>query len=125
MSLPDASIRFRCSFMECLTTGIGFGRFTLYDVYISEKITNGTLYHVLTTTTKCRALALLERHVHAMHEKDIVHGDVRSCNVIVETDVSEPKVFLLDFDFSGKVGASRYHETRMNPAILFDNAPSK
>ena len=104
---------------------VSFARFPLYDVYVSEKIKNGMPYHDLEATTKRRALTLLERHVHNMHEKDIVHGDVRSCNIIVHTQESEPRVFLIDFDYSGKVGETRYHDTRMNPAILFDNAPSK
>ena len=46
----------------------------------------------------------VEEAIKKLHEKQLVFGDLREPNVLF----SEGKVFLIDFDWAGKVGEARY-----------------
>ncbi|RKP15792.1 hypothetical protein ROZALSC1DRAFT_18336, partial [Rozella allomycis CSF55] len=49
-----------------------------------------------------------------LHDAKFVHGDVRPGNVVV----SNSKVMLLDFDWSGKMGVAKYPSFFMNPEVM-------
>jgi serine/threonine protein kinase len=57
----------------------------------------------------------VEEAVHLLHDKDIVFGDLHSNNILY--GASERRVVLIDFDWSGKKGESRYLVT-LNRAEL-------
>ena len=59
--------------------------------------------------------AKIEEAVHLLHDEDIVFGDLRSNNILYVA--SEHHVVLVDFDWSGKSGESRYLVT-LNHAEL-------
>lgn len=42
-----------------------------------------------------------------LHDKGLVHGDVRDVNVLVARS-GEPKFMLVDFDWAGRMGEVRY-----------------
>ena len=46
----------------------------------------------------------LEAAVNTMHNAGFVHGDLRSCNVLVLVDA----VYVIDYEWAGKEGAARY-----------------
>jgi serine/threonine protein kinase len=43
----------------------------------------------------------------SLHQECLVHGDIRDTNIMVEKDGS-PRILLVDFDWSGKIGETRY-----------------
>jgi RIO-like serine/threonine protein kinase len=51
--------------------------------------------------------------IDLLHEKDIVFGDLRDPNILY--DASEARVVLVEFDWAGKDGESRYPAT-LNPS---------
>jgi RIO-like serine/threonine protein kinase len=51
--------------------------------------------------------------IELLHENDIVFGDLRDPNILY--DASKARVVLVDFDWSGKHGESRYPAT-LNPS---------
>jgi serine/threonine protein kinase len=56
----------------------------------------------------------VEEAVRLLHEEDIVFGDLRDPNILY--DASKGHAFLVDFDWPGKDGESRYPAT-LNPGI--------
>ena len=46
--------------------------------------------------------------VRAMHDEGYCHGDLRGNNIIVQLSHPLPKLFIIDFDWSGKIGEQRY-----------------
>ncbi|BDA51127.1 hypothetical protein COCOBI_18-0020 [Coccomyxa sp. Obi] len=46
----------------------------------------------------------LRQAVEALHAADFVHGDLRSCNVLVDIE----QVYLTDLEWAGKVGEAKY-----------------
>jgi serine/threonine protein kinase len=53
------------------------------------------------------------RAIELLHENDIVFGDLRDSNILY--DASKARVVLVDFDWSGKDGESRY-PAMLNPS---------
>ena len=53
--------------------------------------------------------AKVEEAVRLLHNKDIVFGDLRSNNILYVA--SEHRIALVDFDWPGKDGGSRYPAT--------------
>jgi hypothetical protein len=43
----------------------------------------------------------------SLHQECLVHGDIRDTNIMVKKDGS-PGILLVDFDWSGKIGETRY-----------------
>ncbi|KAF5316413.1 hypothetical protein D9619_006302 [Psilocybe cf. subviscida] len=54
----------------------------------------------------------LTRLVDGFHEKDLVHGDLRSVNIL--WDQSRQKILLIDFDWGGYVGKVQYPTWNLN-----------
>ena len=59
--------------------------------------------------------------VHRMHDKGLVHGDIRHPNILVREDVDtnsdlDGSLFLVDFDWGGKESVARYPGD-LNPDI--------
>lgn len=58
----------------------------------------------------------LFQQLQKLHQKDIVHGDIRLSNIIFNTlseeeekgDAREPSATIIDYDFSGSAGKKRY-----------------
>ena len=46
----------------------------------------------------------LEVAVHSLHDTGFVHGDLRSCNVMVASS----RVYVVDFEWAGQLGTARY-----------------
>jgi hypothetical protein len=70
--------------------------------FIHETLTSRSI-----STSKGKGKELIKKlreHVDTLHEADFVHGDLRQPNLIV---VGED-VWLLDFDWTGKVGEAFY-----------------
>ena len=53
----------------------------------------------------------VERAVRILHEQKLVHGDIRTPNIIVEGDEERWGVKIIDFDWAGKAGEARYPAT--------------
>ncbi|KAF8329867.1 hypothetical protein F5887DRAFT_1003612 [Amanita rubescens] len=51
----------------------------------------------------------VDKAVHLLHENNIVFGDLRDPNILYDESVG--RVFLVDFDWSGRDGESRYPAT--------------
>jgi hypothetical protein len=49
----------------------------------------------------------VKQAIDALHQSDLVHGDLRDTNILVSTD-GNVNILLVDFDWSGKVGIARY-----------------
>jgi hypothetical protein len=49
--------------------------------------------------------------VNSFHEQGLVRGDLRGTNVLVREDPESLKFKLVDFDWAGKEGESRYPST--------------
>ena len=55
----------------------------------------------------------LFQQLQKLHQKDIIHGDIRLSNIIFsilseEEDAREPSATIIDYDFSGAAGKKRY-----------------
>jgi serine/threonine protein kinase len=48
--------------------------------------------------------------VQRLHDNDLVHGDIRDTNILVDLETSSYAVQLLDFDWAGTEGEVRYPE---------------
>ena len=66
----------------------------------------------------CRQLLpALEKIVQKLHRKGFVHGDLRNENIILDWEAPWPRVFIVDFDYSGREGIAEYD--RMNPLLCY------
>jgi len=56
----------------------------------------------------------LDSIIEKLESKNYVHGDLRSNNIVIRTDVIEKSVDLkvIDFDWAGEAGQVRYPEER-------------
>ena len=61
-----------------------------------------------TTDDKQKCKDSLTAMVRAMHDEGYCHGDLRGNNVIVQLSHPLPKLFIIDFDWAGKIGEQRY-----------------
>ncbi|KAF8675626.1 hypothetical protein AX14_005068, partial [Amanita brunnescens Koide BX004] len=51
---------------------------------------------------------IIKQKVELLHQKGFVHGDLRDANVMVPRDRVDHTFLLLDFDWSGRLGQTRY-----------------
>ena len=64
---------------------------------------------------KERWIVELRELVNLFHSHDLVHGDLRNANILCNDD---GKMFLLDFDWGGKVGEARYPTLELHQDLL-------
>eukprot|EP01028_Stygiella_incarcerata_P014129 TRINITY_DN909_c0_g2_i1.p1 TRINITY_DN909_c0_g2~~TRINITY_DN909_c0_g2_i1.p1 ORF type:complete len:698 (+),score=164.79 TRINITY_DN909_c0_g2_i1:48-2096(+) len=62
------------------------------------------------------------RDISLLHEKGYVHGDVRCANIVFGSKESG-NAWLIDFDFSGKVGRARYPVGWSGNDCIFERHP--
>lgn len=63
----------------------------------------------------------LKKIVEKLHQEEMVHGDIRAENVLVNADGTD--VRLIDFDWAGKIGVARY-PPNLNPVISWPEGAS-
>lgn len=54
------------------------------------------------------------------HSRNLVHGDLRTANILVPGDGSNKPVMLVDFDWGGEVGMASYPTYRLNEELVID-----
>ncbi|KAI0029557.1 hypothetical protein K488DRAFT_56095, partial [Vararia minispora EC-137] len=53
--------------------------------------------------------------IQELHEEDLVHGDLRAANIVVD---NEGKIMLVDFDWGGHDGQVTYPTWCLNPELM-------
>src|SRR6266404_2174400 len=56
----------------------------------------------------------LQSLMQAFHDEDMVHGDLREPNIVCDGE----KVYLLDFDWGGRVGEAQYPHAQLNDELI-------
>ncbi|KZT06283.1 uncharacterized protein LAESUDRAFT_628715, partial [Laetiporus sulphureus 93-53] len=56
--------------------------------------------------------ASLQRALDLLKEENLVHGDLRSNNIMVRITDGEPQIKIIDYDWAGKAGQVRYPAAR-------------
>ena len=64
----------------------------------------------------------IEKAIKTLHDSKFVFGDLRALNVMISND--KTKVYLIDFDWSGKVNKARY-PLRLSMKVAWPKEPSK
>ena len=72
------------------------------DMVVMEYVEGDTVDKAPVTPKDTREKA--EKAIQKLHDAQLVFGDLRAVNVMVSGD----KVFLIDFDWAGKVNEARY-----------------
>jgi serine/threonine protein kinase len=52
--------------------------------------------------------SLIREILENLHAHDFVHGDLRDCNILIHPHGVNPRICLIDFDWSGKENTMRY-----------------
>lgn len=55
----------------------------------------------------------METLVDVFHSRDLVHGDLRDANIMID----DSKVMLIDFDWGGKAGEVSFPTRQLNPEL--------
>ena len=78
------------------------GGMTLGDLYVKRQVSTVRRY--------------LKRATTILQSQNLVHGDIRPPNVVYVTRKDGDRVYLIDFDWAGKEGETKYPED-LNPKI--------
>src|SRR5437016_6125807 len=69
-----------------------------------EKIENSKMLFSINKTQRQKYKQQVERSLQVLHSAQFVHGDFRDSNILV----TEDRVYVIDFDWSGIVGQTFY-----------------
>jgi hypothetical protein len=108
--------------VEVITMETNFANNHYLEDFIFGKNANGPFLlisiphlHGKHVATRPKAFLPIIDHLVAMHKQDLVHGDIRAYNTVLDykdttciNDDDDPKGWLIDFDLGGRVGTATY-----------------